>query len=445
MSSSLLILLLSLLHVVAFASFTADALLSSTTASSPSSLVATHMILQRYVGSSESAKSHIAHKGRLNFKVPQSFFPLFLHQQLRGGGQGTTPKGFSSASTTARNMTSNDDSKADSSTSSSDATSSASAEAVPWNDVVGNPYHLIWSKGFQKHFLISVGLLIVWHFGISKTSFVSSSLSTLMPFLPTSHNTHHHHHHEHCATSSSGLTTSNVANNIGNNIILPLLSSSCCLLQIVINILVSASGCIGFNTYLGPIRPCFLSLLLYTTTLQLRQRTNSAKISATLLLRFSIAFLPELLDLWNTNRHRIIQKFRTASNGGNSGIGSDSTSSSSSSLTIEIDIPKMGCVACINKIDNSIRNAISSSSSEASPNYTLDDASSWLLPEIAGDDGVDGKKKKKRGGRARVQISGSNVTTQDEISSLKERVLKAIGNAGFGGEGCKIRSTNDSK
>ena len=279
-----------------------------------------------------------------------------------------------------------------------------------WKTV--NSYHLIWSPGFRKHLIIAVACLTSWHFFLSKLAFVSSLRDGSLSLL-----SFHHHHNHHCDSSSMATmqqqqppNSVNLFATILNNVLLPLLSSACCLIQVIINVLVTAGGCAGFNTYLGPVRPYFLSLLMYMTVLQQqqlqRQILSVGNISG-LALRFGIAFLPELLHIWN-ERGKLFKPLRKVS----------SSTIPGGSTIIEVDIPKMGCVACVNKIDNSIRNSIS-------PKY-LDEASSWLV------------SSETKGGRARVKLS--SFATNEEINEMKETILQSVQNAGFG-DGCKILTT----
>ena len=82
-------------------------------------------------------------------------------------------------------------------------------------------------------------------------------------------------------------------------ILIPLLSSACCSIQLIINVMVGAGGCAGFNKHLGPLRPYFLGILL-SITMPTIFLTRSSAISWTKLgVQLFLAFLPELLFLWN--------------------------------------------------------------------------------------------------------------------------------------------------
>lgn len=116
-----------------------------------------------------------------------------------------------------------------------------------------------------------------------------------------------------------------------SHVVLPMMASSCCLLQLCINWFL-ASGCAGFNTYLGPIRPLFLGLLF--------QRSLSRKLTGWLMLScWSLSLLPEALHLWNTRLSWMPR-----------GAAVDFPHV----VTVDFEIPSMGCVACIQTIQQSL-------------------------------------------------------------------------------------------
>ena len=134
-------------------------------------------------------------------------------------------------------------------------------------------------------------------------------------------------------------------------VLLPLLSSACCGIQLVINALVGAGGCAGFNKYLGPLRPYFLALLFYTTLITLPIKSNTATIlmwTRTTVLRWFIALMPEMVQLWNS--HHVAASIQR-----HAAVTQNADSNHALYTTIELTIPTMGCVACINKIDSSLR------------------------------------------------------------------------------------------
>mmetsp|Transcript_12851 Transcript_12851/g.41976 ORF Transcript_12851/g.41976 Transcript_12851/m.41976 type:complete len:238 (-) Transcript_12851:109-822(-) len=99
------------------------------------------------------------------------------------------------------------------------------------------------------------------------------------------------------------------------------LSSSCCLLQLALN--AASIGCAGFNVVLGPLRPFFLAL-----TAHVHRRTSPGLA----LLAAAITFTPEALALLERTRRRRM-----------------------GSASIVIDLPTMGCVACVDAVARAVR------------------------------------------------------------------------------------------
>lgn len=217
------------------------------------------------------------------------------------------------------------------------------------------------------------------------------------------------------------------------NTILPTLSSACCWIQLLLNAF-TAMGCAGFNTYLGPMRPFFLSVLAYLT---ITTTSRLATPISTQLLRWTIALLPELLHIWNNTyfqRQKWLNKMVPSTSSAKRTVDSTTTTSSSGSSTdqnvemrrvsIYLDCPTMGCVACINKIDSSLRNAASEGTAAQ-----VEDAKSWLL---------DGDVK---GGKAKVTLSipkgsaGEEEDDNDLDSSIVSSVIASVEKAGFP---CKV-------
>jgi copper chaperone CopZ len=187
-------------------------------------------------------------------------------------------------------------------------------------------------------------------------------------------------------------------------VILPLLSSACCGIQLAINALVGAGGCAGFNKYVGPLRQYFLAMLFVATTASFpvhQSKTAIVKWAQYSLLRWSVALMPEVVHLWNVNvGERIQQRSVDITGGGNI-------------VTIEMTIPTMGCVACINKIDSSMR--------QCAPNR-IEEAKAWLEPS-------------GKGGRALVR---GIVSSKQDAESLAESLVDAVRGAGF--DSCSVDS-----
>jgi len=78
------------------------------------------------------------------------------------------------------------------------------------------------------------------------------------------------------------------------------------------------------------------------------------------------------------------------------------------SAKLTLDCPTMGCVACVNKIDNSIRQCKSSAN--------IIEESSWLTDTST------------KGGKAELLISAA---TKEEIDQIVDEVINAINKSGF--------------
>jgi len=228
-------------------------------------------------------------------------------------------------------------------------------------------YHLIWSPTFWYKFIISsVMWLVIQHALINS---MSSSLEKIL-FSQSS-----------CNTETTTLATV---------IILPLLSSSCCAIQLIINAL-TGFGCLGFNRLLGPIRPLILPLLLLSTYKLLPHRSPRWTILSLLL-----TFLPECIDILNRIRTRKVEQQKN-----------NDIQQTMSSAKLTLDCPTMGCVACVNKIDSSIRQCKSSAN--------IIEETSWLTDT-------------SKGGKAELLISAA---TKKNIYQIVDEVIAAIKKNGF--------------
>eukprot|EP00579_Thalassiosira_antarctica_P027299 CAMPEP_0202026346 /NCGR_PEP_ID=MMETSP0905-20130828/58659_1 /ASSEMBLY_ACC=CAM_ASM_000554 /TAXON_ID=420261 /ORGANISM="Thalassiosira antarctica, Strain CCMP982" /LENGTH=222 /DNA_ID=CAMNT_0048589533 /DNA_START=321 /DNA_END=986 /DNA_ORIENTATION=- len=176
-------------------------------------------------------------------------------------------------------------------------------------------------------------------------------------------------------------------------VLLPLLSSSCCAIQLIINAL-SGWGCAGFNTYLGPIRPILLPMLLFSTWTLLPQRSLGWTI-----ISLFLGFLPELVDIWNTTRSQQWQQKHKDMQ-----LSSTSSSPLPVAAKLRLDIPTMGCVSCVNKVDTSIRQCKSAAN--------IREETSWLT-----DDGS------AKGGVAELSIMAR---TNEEVDAIAQEVVTAV-------------------
>lgn len=222
-------------------------------------------------------------------------------------------------------------------------------------------YYLLWSPGILPRTMASFGLLMALKVSVG----------------------------DRMALFSSGVPTP-VIGRFLDLIVIPLLSSACCAIQVLMNVMVGASGCAGFNKHLGPLRPYFLGILL--STVASTMMTGSA-VGKRVLVQVLLAFLPEWIHLYNLASSRLVsrtQKLKSA------------LSSSTTIAQIELDIPGMGCVACINKINGSLRQV---------PGVTESDA--WLL---------------ETGGKAKVKCLVGSVQDAQEVAT---KLTTAVRNAGF--------------
>jgi hypothetical protein len=201
---------------------------------------------------------------------------------------------------------------------------------------------------------------------------------------------------------SAGAPVSHGLAVVFNSVALPLLSSACCGIQLIINSMVGAGGCAGFNKVLGPLRPYFLAVLLFATSISIPMKRNMVALTAFKLL---LAFLPELLHAYK-NRQTKPNKVQ------------------SQNLTVqaevEIAVPTMGCVACINKINHSIQNG-------GLPVGLILDSKSWL-------------NESEKGGRSRVLFEASS---EEDAAEMAGMLVNAVVEAGF--ERCTIQSLKLSR
>lgn len=223
-----------------------------------------------------------------------------------------------------------------------------SDETLPLNY---NNYHLIVSRGNWEKMVLSTAILSILHQTIPKLSRYRLLIPSQLSF-------------------------------IFSDMLLPLLASACCVLQLLLNLL--AVGCAGFNTLLGPTRPFFIGLLAYLTIYY------PATHWMVHVVRWSTALLPEGLHLYNTY-HRSSQ------------ILTEDTKKDSM-LLVTLDIPTMGCVACVHSVNAALENI---------PTITVTSPATLYAT--------------KKGGTATVVINGSSKKEVEQtVQSLMER-LKSVG------------------
>ena len=269
----------------------------------------------------------------------------------------------------------------------SDVTTNLTADPPPSGySSVGESYHLVWSPSFGRKFLMSTIIL----FAVTRMFTIPTIRSGLGLggfLLPSNVGGCH---------SSPGTTAeiaSSTLSRLIRQILLPLLSSSCCAVQLVINVI--GIGCAGLNTVLGPFRPFFLSLLVYFTAISYPGlQAGLGKWCGNTAISFVFALMPELLHEWN---HSLSFRKGRATQMNNS-------TDANVCVTVELDIPSMGCVACINKIDSTL-SGISG----------VINSRSWLIDD-------------PKGGRARMVISANS---NDDFDEIIKSVVERVASSGF--------------
>lgn len=250
-------------------------------------------------------------------------------------------------------------------------------------------YHLLWSPSFLKKTITSVATLFVLRFTHTWTDGFAGWFSwatTASPFMA----------------------------NVANNIVLPLMASACCMLQLLINIL--AGGCAGFNTVLGPIRPYSLGLLLYLTATTTPHGNHKLLTHS---LRWSVALMPEGLHFWNA----LVRRRRVAASLDQHQPRLAATTAAAAapiSATIHLNIPSMGCVACISNIDSALQ--------VRKENARVVEAASALYPF--------GRK----GGEATIRVEA---LTERHVDEIVNDLIEAVEKAGF--EGASVSSVRKFK
>jgi hypothetical protein len=194
----------------------------------------------------------------------------------------------------------------------------------------------------------------------------------------------------------------------------PLLASSCCLVQLALNAL--SVGCAGFNTHLGPLRPYFLGLFAalqfdkWQSAVLLSSEWTAAGISRQLAwsaIQTGVALLPEALDAYN--HRKALQQVMAD--------GSSSSSSPGATMKIkanvQLDVPTMGCVACIRAIDGALQGQ-----AVAEGGARVVRASSFLNPL-----GI-------KGGVVKIVAEARD---EKALSELVSRLIDATDSVGFAG------------
>jgi copper chaperone CopZ len=242
-------------------------------------------------------------------------------------------------------------------------------------------YYLVWSPGFLPKFAVAATFLAV----IRRIGWDARLLGLFVGSLRS------------------------VPPGLFPNIVLPLLSSSCCAIQLAFNavsaaVLGAGAGCLGFNTVLGPLRPYLMAIMAAYHTLPATAFT---------LFRYAVAILPELVFGWNEVIRSRWKK--------NSSEATGNALEPTFKATMVVEVPTMGCVACVNKIESSLRNCAPEN---------IESASSWLNPKDQ-----PANESGKKGGRAKIELKASST---EDLDVLSKRLVGAIEDAGFKGSTIEI-------
>jgi copper chaperone CopZ len=232
-------------------------------------------------------------------------------------------------------------------------------------------YHLLWSPGSWRKLLAGTTTLFLAHYLGNAFAWTSNTYGM-----------------NHLTQQNCHSTIKSVA----INLVIPLLASACCVLQLAMNVL--SIGCAGFNKTLGPVRPYFMSILLYLTYIGWNARPNASMTSrlATIMLRWSVALLPEVLDVYNRR--------------GALHTASSVPPNRNWIATVQLDIPTMGCVACVKSVNNALRR----------------------LPGV--EQAASSLNDNRNGGQAQVRIAADS---ENDVNAVVATLQAAVADAGFFG------------
>jgi len=269
------------------------------------------------------------------------------------------------------------------------------------------PYHLLWSPGFLKKMALATTALL-------SLRWVAASLGIQL------HGALHSILHpagcsQTAATSAAVPATaapSSFAEKLAHRVFLPLFASACCAVQLALNAIFAGAGCAGFNTYLGPLRPYFLSVMFVSTvtpwSLPQAPWPNPAQAVADLAV-WAVALLPEVVHARNGWLARQQSPGGSSEEMGGSVVADrEKDSSAMETAILELNVPGMGCAACVLKIDSSIRGCTTKVGHVVR-------SSSWLTDE-------------PKGGKARVVLSADSIEGMD---TLLASIVGAVNGAGF--------------
>ncbi|GFH52452.1 hypothetical protein CTEN210_08928 [Chaetoceros tenuissimus] len=262
------------------------------------------------------------------------------------------------------------------------SSSSSASNSQPSSSVPSSQYYLLLSSSIWRNITLQTMVLFILQAIFQKIKGTTSTVAS-------------------CHTSHSKIILFLYKlMPILKQISLPLLSSACCILQLFLNAFFAGAGCAGFNTKLGPIRPYFVSILLFTSIQSFS--VNGWRILQ-LFLSWCIALMPELIHFKNE-----LNTQHTVNDAMYDGLASVNDCRKA---VVELDIQDMGCVACINKIDATLR---------SSSDLGIQDAKSWL-----NGDGV-------KGGKAKIElILEDSYSNENTIDLVVEKIVNLVKSTGF--------------
>ena len=180
-------------------------------------------------------------------------------------------------------------------------------------------------------------------------------------------------------------------------------------------------GCAGFNNYLGPIRPTFLSAMIIAQCaswhVALTQPLVAVKTTAaSTVFSLVVTLLPELLD-WRTKQ---LSEHKRSNARTNSDVDQTSHDNEHMTSRASFQLETMGCASCVSTVSGIIRKY-----PVASQNVSLEDGVAEVV--FTSDVGRDDK-------------SLSNVV--QEIRRLSKTICDEIEAAGFPVSGLTLDGTD---
>lgn len=200
-------------------------------------------------------------------------------------------------------------------------------------------YFLLNSKRIWRQIIFNTIILFVMKYVI--TRLISPVASSCCNRYDISFSFMKHSSDINVLSSRTAFTTAIVK--AFTDLFLPLMSSACCAIQLILNSI--GVGCAGFNTVLGPLRPYFVATLIFKS-IEMFTSTQTIHIVKFTSAWF-LALLPEFIHFMNNRR---ASKVRVLLN------DECYYSNDAKRILVTLNIPSMGCVACINKIDATIQN-----------------------------------------------------------------------------------------